>query len=66
MNQSCLNNKEIVKNLLLHLPDETSLHQIASEIEFIAAIRQGITELDSGYSIEIETVERDLPLWIIE
>ena len=42
MNTVSLSSKEIVKDLLLRLPDEISLHQIAREIEFIAAVRQGI------------------------
>jgi len=35
------------------------------EIEFIAAVRQGLAELDRGEQIPIEEVERELPSWII-
>jgi predicted transcriptional regulator len=49
----------------LRLPDEVSLHQVAQEIEFIAAIRQGMAELDRGDSVTIEQLEKELPLWIM-
>jgi hypothetical protein len=65
MNTINLSSKEIIKDLLLRLPDEVSLHQIAQEIEFIAAIRQGAAELDCGDSIAIEQIENELPSWII-
>lgn len=35
------------------------------EIEFSAAMRQGLAELDRGERIPIEEVERELPSWII-
>jgi len=59
-------NKQIVQDLLQRIPEGASLHDIAREIEFIAAVRQGIDELDRGESIPLEAVERELPSWIIE
>lgn len=38
MNTANMNSKDIIKDLLLRLPNEVSLHQIGQEIEFIAAI----------------------------
>lgn len=61
-----MTNKEIVKDLLQRIPDGASLHDIAQEIEFIAAVRQGLAELDRGQRIPIEEVERELPSWIIK
>ncbi len=60
-----MSDKEIVADLIARLPVEASLHEIAREIEFIAAVRQGVAELDRGETILIEEVERDLPSWII-
>jgi len=60
-----MTNKQIVEDLLQRIPEEASLHDIAREIEFIAAVRQGLSELDSGLGIPIEEVERELPTWII-
>jgi hypothetical protein len=61
-----MNNKEIIEDLLQGIPDDASLHDIAQEIEFIAAVRQGLDELDRAQWIPIEEVERELPLWVIE
>ena len=61
-----MTNKEIVQDLLRRIPDDTSLHDIAQELEFIAAVRQGLSELDNGESVSIEDVEKELPSWIIK
>ncbi len=60
-----MSNKQIVEDLLERIPEDASLHDIAREIEFIAAVRQGLDELDRGERIPIEEVERELPTWII-
>jgi predicted transcriptional regulator len=65
VNAVTLSNKEIVKDLLQRLPDQISLHQIAQEIEFVAAVRQGMAELDRGEGISIDEIEKELPSWII-
>lgn len=61
-----MSNKQIVEDLLQRIPEGASLHDIAQEIEFIAAVRQGLAELDRGESIPLEQVERELPSWIIK
>ncbi len=43
----------------------TSLHDVAREIEFVAAVRQGLDEIDRGERIPIEEIERELPSWVI-
>ena len=58
---AAMTNKEIVQDLLRRIPDDASLQDIARELEFIAAVRQGIAELDNGDSVPIEEVERELP-----
>jgi len=60
-----MTNKEIVQDLLRRIPDDASLQDIARELEFIAAIRQGLSELDNGERIPIAEVEQELPSWII-
>ena len=45
--------------------DDAFLLQVAQEIEFIAAIRQGVAELDRGDSVAIEAVEAEMVSWII-
>ena len=61
-----MTNREIVEDLLQQIPENASLHEIAEKIEFIAAVRQGLAELDQGEHIPIDEVERELPSWIIE
>jgi predicted transcriptional regulator len=34
-------------------------------VEFIAAVRQGLAELDNGDSVSVEEGEKELPSWII-
>jgi len=60
-----MSNKQIVEALLQRIPEGASLHDIAREIEFVAAVRQGLAELDRGEQIPIEDIERELPSWII-
>ncbi|WP_295686058.1 hypothetical protein [uncultured Nevskia sp.] len=66
MNAPAVSNKEIVRDLLSRLPEQISLKDIAREIEFIAAVREGLTELDAGQSIAIDDVERDLRTWLVQ
>ncbi len=60
-----MSNKEIVADLLQRLPENSSLQDIAREIEFVAAVREGLAELDGGKGIPTEDIERELPSWII-
>ena len=46
--------------------DDDSLHDIAHQLKFIAAVRQGLSELDNGDSVSIDEVEKQLPSWIIK
>lgn len=61
-----MSSKQIVQDLLERIPDDASLGEIAREIEFVAAVRKGLDELDRGEEIPIEQVERELPSWIIK
>jgi hypothetical protein len=49
-----MTNKEIVQNLLRRISDDASLQDIARELEFIAAVRQGLSELDNGDSVPFD------------
>jgi hypothetical protein len=61
-----MSTKQIVQDLLQRLPEDVSLHDIAQEIEFISAVRQGQAELARGERIPIDDVERELPSWVIK
>jgi predicted transcriptional regulator len=61
-----MSSKEIVQDLLQRLPENASLHEIAREIEFVAAVRKGLDEVDRGERVPIEDIERELPSWVIK
>jgi predicted transcriptional regulator len=61
-----MSNKQIVQDLMQRLPSDVSLREIAREIEFVAAVKEGLAELDRGESIPLEVVEKELPSWIIK
>jgi predicted transcriptional regulator len=54
---------EAVQAILRQLPPDVSLHEVAREIEFIAAVREGLAELDRGEGIPVEQVRRELREW---
>jgi len=54
-----MSTKEIVQDLLQKLPEDVSLHDVAQEIEFVAAVRQGLAEIDRGDWMPVEEIERD-------
>ena len=59
-----MSNKELVADLVQRLPDDTSLLDIAREIEFVAGVREGFAQLDRGEGVPLEEVEKQLPSWI--
>lgn len=61
-----MSTKQIVADLLDKLPEDVSLHEIAQEIEFVAAVRQGLSEIERGERIPLEEIERELPSWVIK
>jgi hypothetical protein len=65
-NKEPASDKEIVQDLLRRMPQDASLDDIAQELEFIATIRRGLSELDENKdSISIEKVEPRLPSWSV-
>jgi hypothetical protein len=57
-----MTNKEIVQDLLRRIPDDASLQDIARELEFIAAVRQGVAELDNGDSVSrLKKLSKNFP-----
>jgi len=57
--------KEIVIDTIRSLPDNCSLADIAERIEFMAAVRKGIDQLDRGEGIPHEEVKKQLASWLI-
>jgi hypothetical protein len=58
--------KEIAMGVLGRMRDDISLNHIVQELEFIAAVRQGMSELDENNdSVAIELFEPKVPSWTV-
>ena len=58
-----MSSKQIVRDLLEKLPDEASLSDIAQEIDFVAGIRAGLDDLDSGRTLTADELRERLSSW---
>jgi hypothetical protein len=57
---------EIARDVLSRMPDDASLHDIVQELEFIAAVREGLADFDDMKdSISIEKIEPRVPTWTV-
>lgn len=59
-----MSTREAVQSILEKLPAGISLHEVAREIEFIAAVRDGLAELDRGEGIPVDQVRREIREWV--
>lgn len=61
-----VSDKEIAQDVLGRMPEDASLNDIVQELEFVATVRQGLSEFDNNKdSISIEKVEPRLPSWSV-
>ncbi|OCQ94496.1 hypothetical protein BCD64_07395 [Nostoc sp. MBR 210] len=58
-----MSDRETVLELVKRLPPHVSLRDIVREIEFIAAVREGLAEIDQGQGVSIEAVEQMITAW---
>ncbi len=58
-----MSDKEAVIELVKRLPSEVSLREILREIEFIAAVKEGLNEIDRGQWVSVEAVEKMMETW---
>lgn len=58
-----MSDKETVLELVKRLPATVSLREILREIEFIAAVKEGLEEIDRGEGISVESVEEMMAEW---
>ena len=66
VNKGEMTDKELIKELLGRMPDEVSLQDVVQELEFIAAVRQGLSELDEyNDSVAIEKFQPKAPSWTV-
>ena len=58
-----MSSKEIAVELIGKLPDESTLMDIAHEIEFVAGLRRGAEELDRGERVTAEELRKSVATW---
>ncbi len=58
-----MSDKEAVLELVNRLPPGVSLREILREIEFIAAVKEGLDQIDQGQGIPVEAVEKMMEAW---
>ena len=58
-----MSDKEAVLELVKRLPPTVSMREILREIEFIAAVKEGLNEIEQGQGISIESVEQMMEEW---
>jgi len=56
--------KQMVLEAVHRLPEEASFHDIAEEVAFLAAIREGQEDLSQGKVISNEEMKRRLDSWL--
>jgi len=61
-----MNQKELVLEAILELPDNVSIDQIADRVEFMAAIQKGIDDIAQGDFVPHEEVKKHLAAWLTE
>ena len=59
-----MTDKELAQKTLNELPETASLRDIAEEIQFLAALREGEEDVKVGRVQPIEDVRKMVPEWI--
>ncbi len=60
-----MSNRDIAIDLIRKLPEDLPLKEIAREIDFIAAVREGFEQLERGEGVPAEEVRAMIPSWIV-
>ena len=59
-----MSDKQLVLNSIGRLPDDASLDAIAEQVEFLAAVRKGLDQIERGQTIPHDEVKRQLASWL--
>ncbi len=59
-----MSDKQLVLDSIERLPNDASLDAIAERVEFLAAVRKGIDQIDRGQTIPHDEVKRQLASWL--
>jgi predicted transcriptional regulator len=59
-----MSDKQLVLDCIERLPDDASLNVIAERVEFLAAVRKGLNQIEHGQTIPHDEVKRQLASWL--
>ncbi len=59
-----MSDKELALDSIRRLPADVRLETITARLEFLAAIRQGLDEIERGETVPHEEVKRELAAWL--
>jgi predicted transcriptional regulator len=59
-----MSDKQLVLDSIERLPENASLDVIAERVEFLAAVRKGLDQIERGQTIPHEEVKRQLATWL--
>ena len=59
-----MSDKQIVMDSIERLPEDASLEVIAERVEFLAAVRKGLHQIEQGKTVSHEDVKRQLASWL--
>ena len=58
-----MSDKQLALDSIERLPEDTSLEVIAERVEFLAAIRKGLDQIERDETIPHNEVKRQLATW---
>ena len=59
-----MSDKQLVLDSIERLPENASLDVIAERVEFLAAVRKGLDQIERGQTIPHDEVKRQLASWL--
>ncbi len=59
-----MSDKELALESIQRLPADVSLDAIAERLDFLAAIRKGLSQIERGETVSHDEVKRQLATWL--
>ena len=59
-----MSDKQLALDSIERLPENASLDTIAKRMEFLAAVRKGLDQIERGQTVPHEEVKRQLATWL--
>ena len=59
-----MSDKELVLEAIQRLPADAKIETIAERIEFLAALRKGVDQIERGETVPHDEVKRELATWL--